>query len=109
MNKNKYNLPTSHAYSVLGVEELTQSGKIVEKLVHIRNPWGFESYTGPWSDNDSRWTAEFKAQVPYKNGNDGGFFMTFDDFRQIWSWFVVTYVHDDFNLSFNEKIGASNS
>jgi hypothetical protein len=61
MKNNKYNLPTAHAYSILDAEEITRGGKIVEKLIHIRNPHGFESYVGPWSDNDSRWTPEFKA------------------------------------------------
>ena len=84
MKQNKYNLPTAHAYSILDAREITRAGQIVEKLVHIRNPHGFESYVGPWSDNDNRWTAEFKAQVAYKKGNDGGFFITFDDFRQIY-------------------------
>ena len=26
-----------------------------EKLIRIRNPWGAETYTGPWRDADSRW------------------------------------------------------
>jgi len=43
----------------------------------VRDPHGTDAkYTGPWNDNDTRWTAAFKAQVPYvQNINDGIFFM----------------------------------
>ena len=69
-----------HAYTLIGAHELKQGGRIVERLVHIRNPHGREKYRGPWSDSDRRWTSEFKRQVNYKRGNDGSYFMTFRDF-----------------------------
>jgi hypothetical protein len=29
-------------------------------FVTMRNPWANETYTGPWSKNDSKWSAEMK-------------------------------------------------
>lgn len=59
IKKNKFGLFPRHAYSVLGAFDLKKSGRIVERLVHIRNPHGREKYRGPWHDGDSRWTSEF--------------------------------------------------
>ena len=50
LKANSYGLAPGHAYSVLGVYELKQNGVVVEKLVHIRNPWSIDQYKGPWSD-----------------------------------------------------------
>ena len=52
----------SHAYSVLKTWELKdKTGKMVDRLLWVRNPWGRETYTGPWSDKDEEnWTTEYK-------------------------------------------------
>jgi hypothetical protein len=56
-NFNKaYNLVAGHAYSLIGTAVYNK-----EKLVKVRNPWGSERYTGPWSDKDTaKWTAAAK-------------------------------------------------
>lgn len=57
----KLGLVPGHAYTVLGAYELKdESGKVVEQLVYMRNPWALEQYTGPWRDSDSKWTAHYK-------------------------------------------------
>jgi hypothetical protein len=57
-----FSLGESHAYSVLGTYPLKDSnGNVVYRLLRIRNPWATDSYSGPWKDGDSRWTAAFKA------------------------------------------------
>ena len=38
------------------------------------NPWGKDQYYGPWSDNDSRWTAAYKSQVNLVQNEDDGIF-----------------------------------
>lgn len=53
-------LVRAHAYTILGVQELTTGGKVEHQLVKMRNPWGKERYDGPFSDKDSRWTEDFK-------------------------------------------------
>jgi len=50
-----YGLVPGHAYTVLGVYELKG-----EKVLKLHNPWSKEKYTGPWRDNDPRWTADLR-------------------------------------------------
>ena len=47
-NDPTYGIAYNHAYSVIGVKELSTG----VKLVQVRNPWGVEDYKGPWSDKD---------------------------------------------------------
>ena len=56
-------LPGGHAYTVLGAAELKLDDGSVIELVKMRNPWGNEAYTGPWSDSDSVWTDGYRAQL----------------------------------------------
>jgi len=55
--KSQNGLVRGHAYTVVGVKELTVSGT-KHRLIKIRNPWGSERYTGEWNDNDTRWTPQ---------------------------------------------------
>ena len=64
--------------------------------MRIRNPWGVETYRGPWSDDDARnWDKNlqneartFKQRFPelYEKENDGIFFIDyvtyFTEFQQ---------------------------
>lgn len=58
---NTHGLAYSHMYTLFGTYELKKNGQVVARLLHMRNPWSTERYRGPWSDNDSRWTDEFKS------------------------------------------------
>ena len=80
------------------------AGNVVARLMHIMNPWASDSgYHGPWNDTDtSRWTTEYKAQVPYINKSDGSFFMEISDFVMAFSSFQIGYVHDDYYRSYYE-------
>jgi hypothetical protein len=61
-SSSKYNLPTSHAYSVIGAYQLKDaSGKVTNTLYRVRNPWGYDVYNGPWCDSSTKWTAAYKA------------------------------------------------
>ena len=51
-----YGLVHEHAYTLLGVVELSNG----VRLVKLRNPWGNELYTGPWFDGDPQWTDTLK-------------------------------------------------
>ena len=74
-------LVPGHAYTLVGVVQLTQNGRPYKKLIKLRNPWGKETYKGQWRDDDPQWTPEFKAQVNLEPDNDGTFYMPFDQFR----------------------------
>jgi hypothetical protein len=83
----------SHVYTILGAFEVqNQSGQTVQ-LYKIRNPWGSEKYTGPYSDKDStNWDSYLKNAVGYIDDNDGSFFM------DPWTYhaeFEATTIHAD--------------
>lgn len=58
--QSSYGVVGGHAYTMHGVLDLQKDGRSYQKLVKMRNPWGREEYTGPWNDEDSKWTADFK-------------------------------------------------
>lgn len=59
---NVFGLGTGHAYTVVSAHVIRESnGAIREYLYRIRNPWGSDSYGGPWNDGDTRWTAAYKS------------------------------------------------
>ncbi|PUU83747.1 hypothetical protein B9Z19DRAFT_1071564 [Tuber borchii] len=64
-----------HAYSVLQAKEVKGN-----RFVLIRNPWGYSEWTGPWSDGSKEWTAEWMTLLEHRFGDDGAFWMSYDDF-----------------------------
>ncbi|XP_056424403.1 calpain-8-like isoform X2 [Hyla sarda] len=43
-------LVKSHAYSIIRAEEVTLKDGSTVQLIRLRNPWGFQEWTGAWSD-----------------------------------------------------------
>ncbi|CAI5977297.1 unnamed protein product [Closterium sp. NIES-64] len=66
---------TNHAYSVLQAVEIKGT-----RLVHVRNPWGESEWTGLWADGSPEWTAEWMTALNHRFGDDGAFWMSYDDF-----------------------------
>lgn len=61
-SQNQYGLSYSHAYAVIGTNELKDyAGNVQYKLLQIRNPWRSETYTGPWGDSSYLWTEDYKS------------------------------------------------
>ena len=59
----------------------------------MRNPWGRETYTGPWRDDDaSNWDPELQTLVDYEDRNEGIFWI---DYLTYHSEFMSTSVHYD--------------
>ncbi len=56
---NPYGLAPGHAHTVVGTYQIKNAlGVVTNRLYRIRNPWGSDSYTGPWSDTDTtKWTS----------------------------------------------------
>jgi len=74
-----------HAYSVHDAYQLSTG----QCLVHVRNPWSSERYSGAWGREDSNWTTAMVDELRSKgapehaldiNSNDGDFFMNCSDF-----------------------------
>uniref|UniRef100_A0A6Q2YEF2 Calpain-1 catalytic subunit n=1 Tax=Esox lucius TaxID=8010 RepID=A0A6Q2YEF2_ESOLU len=86
----KYKLVKGHAYSVTGVEEVSEPAhlcRIPTKLLRIRNPWGEVEWTGAWSDNSREWSCvdpSVRARL-YNRSEDGEFWMSFNDFMREFS------------------------
>jgi hypothetical protein len=48
----------------------------------VKNPWGETEWNGPWSDGSKEWTADAIKELNYKFGNDGIFWMPYEDFLE---------------------------
>ncbi|RDW78046.1 hypothetical protein BP5796_05898 [Coleophoma crateriformis] len=72
-----------HAYSLLQTVEYAG-----QRLCMVKNPWGETEWNGPWSDGAKQWTPEALTTLNHKFGNEGIFWMPFEDFLrryvQIW-------------------------
>lgn len=55
-----HGLVSGHAYTLLDVKDIYKDGAKYTTLAKLRNPWASERYDGPWSDNDHRWTDDFR-------------------------------------------------
>ena len=70
--------------------------KVRAQLVKLQNPWGKGEWKGAWSDQDSKnWTPSLKQKLGYSPQNDDGvFFMSFQDFSQLFEYINVRHFHD---------------
>ena len=64
-----------HAYALEAVVEVAG-----ERLLRLRNPWGYGEWHGAWSDHAAEWTAELQRQLKYAFAEDGQFWMRLADF-----------------------------
>lgn len=93
-----------HAYTVLEAREITAKPKVVGKgrtnklrrgskvqiseetpgekvrLLRIHNPWGKGEWRGAWSDGSQEWTPDIMRELDHTFGDDGIFWITYDDF-----------------------------
>jgi hypothetical protein len=78
-----------HAYGVVDVK--TVSGL---KLVCVRNPWGDTEWRGDWSDDSPLWEKHPEVQKACKqrDGNDGTFWMSWDDFNDVFTSLYVVHM-----------------
>ena len=51
----KVGLVDSHAYSLIAALEVSCGPFTKERLLMLRNPWGFREWSGDWSDTSSKW------------------------------------------------------
>ena len=85
-------IAAGHAYSVTEIHYV-RSSRGVERLLKIRNPWGRVEWRGDWSDKSRLWTPELREQVGSKVGNDGFFFINFEDFIANFNSTTITVDH----------------
>ncbi|KAI0471213.1 hypothetical protein F4859DRAFT_505106 [Xylaria cf. heliscus] len=63
-----------HAYSIMRAVDI--DGK---RLVLLKNPWGKGEWRGPWSDGSKEWTAEWLTKLDHRFGDDGNFWISYED------------------------------
>lgn len=80
----------SHAYSILEAREIDGL-----RLLKLRNPWGKVEWTGAWSDGSKEWTLEWMTKLNHRFGNDGVFWITYDDLLKKYTHFDRTRLFDD--------------
>ncbi|XP_078726850.1 calpain-8-like [Lampetra fluviatilis] len=84
---NSEGLVMGHAYAVLGVDSVTVNGSRV-RLLRLRNPWGYQEYSGSWNDCSPEWNAvscEEKQRLRLQREEDGEFWMSWCDFAHCFS------------------------
>ncbi|KAJ4326941.1 hypothetical protein N0V84_002666 [Fusarium piperis] len=89
-----------HAYSVLKATEVEDEKGDKVRLVKIRNPWGSRDYKGrgawhgPWSDGSKEWTSHMIQKLRYRFGDDGSWWMSYNDMLDNFVWIHRTRVFD---------------
>lgn len=81
-----------HAYSVMEAREVNGI-----RLVKLRNPWGAGGeWQGAWSDGSAEWTPETMTLLKHKFGDDGVFWILYEDLLR-------NYQHFDRTRLFGEE------
>lgn len=91
VSASKMGITLDRTYCVLVAGD-TRHGR----LVKMRGFAGESEWSGRWSDSDSAWTNAIRQELDYrKDGKDGTFLMSFDDFAEHFSAAFATRVGDD--------------
>ncbi|KIH93552.1 hypothetical protein SPBR_04081 [Sporothrix brasiliensis 5110] len=100
---NHNGLAVNHCYSVLrAVEAPSEDGAATVRLVQIRNPWGHRheathmgAWHGPWADGAKEWTPYWLKTLGHTFGDDGVFWMAFEDVLATFGYLHRTRLLDD--------------
>ncbi len=74
-----------HAYSIMEAREIDG-----QRLLKLRNPWGRTEWTGRWSDGSEEWTPEWMQKLNHKFGDDGVFWISYQDLLRSYQHFDRT-------------------
>lgn len=78
-----------HAYTIM--RAATYKG---ERLLLVRNPWGQAEWRGRWSDGSAEWTGDSMTALNHKFGDDGMFWISFEDLLRKYQFFDRTRLFD---------------
>lgn len=79
-----------HAYSIMRAVEIDG-----HRLCLLKNPWGKGEWTGAWSDGSKEWTPEWMVKLQHRFGNDGAFWISYEDLLRKYQTFDRTRLFDD--------------
>ncbi|XP_035675217.1 calpain-B-like isoform X14 [Branchiostoma floridae] len=97
-------LVQQHAYSVTGFATVNEA-----QIVRVRNPWGKIEWKGPWSDESPQWegvTEERKEELGVVKRDDGEFWMSFQDFLDIWKTLEICHLEPSVGEVEPELVGC---
>jgi hypothetical protein len=72
--RDRRGISENHSYSIMDAKEV--DGR---RLLRLRNPWGKKEWNGAWSDGSEQWTPEWMQKLDHKFGNDGFFWISYED------------------------------
>jgi len=106
--KSHIGLAGGHAYTIIGYHVLSNG----VKLLKLRNPWGVETFTGPWSDSSALWTEALKAEVNLQsNSEDGFFYISLEDYYSSTFGTFINYdvegMGHDYFLMLNDDLSTN--
>ncbi|CAD6573733.1 MAG: hypothetical protein ASARMPREDX12_006221 [Alectoria sarmentosa] len=79
------NIVRMHAYSIMEAREIKG-----HRLLKVRNPWGEGEWRGAWSDGSEQWTPEWMELLNHRFGDDGQFWISYEDLLREYSSFNRT-------------------
>ena len=85
----RYGLVKGHVYTVIAAISIEGDGRAPREMIKLRNPLHKEKYTGPWHEDDGRWTNAYKVAAGYTQAQDNFFFMPLDAFKQMFRELTV--------------------
>ncbi|KAJ9269108.1 hypothetical protein DTO212C5_4791 [Paecilomyces variotii] len=83
--RDRKGITERHCYSIMEAREVEG-----QRLLRLRNPWGTKEWSGPWSDGSEQWTPEWMERLGHKFGNDGVFWISYDDLLKRYQHFDRT-------------------
>lgn len=83
------NIVRMHAYSIMEAREIKG-----HRLLKVRNPWGEGEWRGAWSDGSEQWTPEWMELLNHRFGDDGQFWISYEDLLREYSSFDRTRLFD---------------
>jgi hypothetical protein len=78
----KYGLVRGQTYTVIAAISIEGDGRAPRNMIKLRNPLFKGTYTGPWHEDDGRWTNAYKVAAGYTQAEDNFFFMPLDAFTE---------------------------
>lgn len=88
--RDRKGISENHSYSIMDAKEV--QGK---RLLRLRNPWGKREWHGAWGDGSKEWTPEWMELLGHKFGDDGFFWISYEDLLKKYQHFDRTRLFGD--------------
>ncbi|KAL2001045.1 hypothetical protein VTN02DRAFT_2304 [Thermoascus thermophilus] len=83
--RDRKGISENHSYSIMDAKEIDGV-----RLLRLRNPWGKKEWSGAWSDGSEQWTPQWMERLGHKFGNDGVFWISYEDLLKKYQHFDRT-------------------